>query len=358
MKKLGITSPIVHLPIMPKGPVILALLAALCYGISIPLAALLLEDISPMLLAALLYIGAGVGMSIVAGTGKREAPITVRDLPFTVAMVALDIAAPILLMTGLSMSTAATASLMGNMEIVATAVIASVFFREAIGSRMWWAISLTFLASILLIIEDFGSISFSRGSILILLASVCWGIENNCTRMLSMKNPLQIVAIKGIGSGFGGLVIALALGAPSVTLSSVVLALILGFLTYGLSVFFYVKAQRDLGASRTSAYYSIAPFVGVILSFFLFEDSITLLFMIALALVSFGVYLAVSERHSHSHVHAEVTHEHRHQHNDGHHIHTHLVNGEHSHMHTHSSIEHEHRHTPDLHHTHDHRIGS
>jgi len=346
---------------MTKKPVLLAILAAVFYGASFPFSKLLLESMPPVLMASFIYFGAGIGMAVVflakRGRGRsKEARLTKKDLPFTVAMVGLDIAAPILLMFGLSMTTSATASLLNNFEIVATAVVALVVFKEAVGRRMWLAIVLITLSCVLLSVEDFSSLTLSAGAILVLLACVCWGIENNCTRMLSLKNPVEIVAIKGIGAGFGSLVIALAIGEVSAGLLPSVLAVLLGFVSYGLSIYFYILAQRGLGAARTSAYYAIAPFVGVLLSFVVFRTGLSLSFGIALVVMSLGAYFAASERHSHKHAHAVVTHEHRHDHSDSHHQHTHPSPSEeeHSHVHTHESFEHSHAHTPDLHHQHAH----
>jgi drug/metabolite transporter (DMT)-like permease len=346
---------------MKKTTVFYALLAAVCYGISVPVSKLLLENISPALMASLLYIGAGSGMLLVSLTGKnkkhrKEARITRKDLPYTIAMVGLDIAAPLFLMFGLSMTTSATASLLNNFEIVATTIVALVFFKEAVGKRMWLSIALITISGILLSVEDFNSLSFSTGSLFVLLACVCWGIENNCTRMLSLKNPVEIVIIKGFGAGFGAFIIALIIGEFMADLFSVIFALLLGFVAFGLSIYFYILAQRGLGASRTSAYYAFAPFAGVILSFVLFRDGITLSFGISFAIMGLGAYLAVFERHIHKHVHPCITHEHRHNHQDMHHNHFHspIVEGEHSHFHTHEPFEHEHVHTPDLHHTHIH----
>ena len=346
---------------MVKRPIFNAILAAVCYGISIPAAKLLLENMPPVFMAAMLYIGAGLGMAFVSlfqrkHVKEKEARITKRELPYVLAMIGLDIAAPILLMIGLAITSPATASLLNNFEIVATTVIALVVFKEAVGKRMWIAITLILIASIILTVEDFSSLTFSTGSIFILLACVCWGIENNCTRMLSLKNPLHIVVIKGIGSGFGALLIAILIGNVYIDILYIVFALLLGFIAYGLSIYFYILAQRNLGASRTSAFYAIAPFIGVGLSFLIFSESPSLSFWVAVVIMIAGAYLAAFENHKHEHTHRENEHEHRHEHNDGHHdhAHEHPITGDHSHLHTHAGVTHNHTHTPDLHHTHEH----
>jgi drug/metabolite transporter (DMT)-like permease len=344
-----------------KLPILYAILAALCYGISSPVAKLLLEDMPPTFMASMLYLGAGLGMVAInlfrgRQTSDREARITKKELPYTVAMVALDIAAPIFLMLGLTMTTSATASLLNNVEIVATALIALVAFKEAIGKRMWLAIGFITVSSVILSVEDFGSLTFSLGSVFVLLACVCWGVENNCTSRLSLKDPLQIVMIKGIGSGSGAFLIAMLTGGGTANLLYIVIALLLGFVAYGMSIYFYIFAQRSLGVARTSAFYAFAPFIGVGLSFLVFREAPTLSFLIALAVMMVGAYLAAFERHEHEHAHEQTEHEHRHSHSDEHHNHLHEppIVGEHSHAHVHTAQTHSHIHSPDLHHAHSH----
>ena len=349
--------------INPVGSaVITAVLAAALYGISSPISKLLLVELPPAFLAALLYLGAGIGMlftRLVLNLSKRErreATLTKKELPFVIAMIVLDIGAPILLMFGLSLSEPANVSLLNNFEIVATSFIALIVFKEAIGRRMWLAIGLISISSIVLCLEGKESLSFSVGSIFVLLACCCWGLENNCTRMLSIKDPLQIVLLKGIGSGSGALIIALAVGQYSLDVLYIISAMLVGFVAYGLSIYFYIKAQRELGAARTSAYYATAPFIGVLISWIIYREGITLQFLLALGIMLIGSYLAASELHQHSHLHESVTHEHKHRHDDKHHTHLHdpQFAGEHSHTHVHEAIEHSHNHTPDTHHTHTH----
>ncbi len=344
-----------------KPPIFYAVLAALCYGISAPVAKLLLDDMPPTFMASMLYLGAGLGMVAInlfrgRQTTEKEAKITKKELPYTVAMVILDIAAPIFLMLGLTMTTSATASLLNNLEIVATAIIALAAFKEAIGKRMWLAIGFIIISSIILSVEDFGSLTFSLGSVFVLLACICWGVENNCTSRLSLKNPLQIVMIKGVGSGIGAFLIAMLTGGVSANIPYIALALLLGFVAYGMSIYFYILAQRSLGAARTSAFYAFAPFIGVGLSFVMFRETPTISFLVALAVMMVGAYLAAFERHEHEHLHEQGAHEHRHRHSDGHHNHIHEppVIGEHSHAHNHATQTHSHIHSPDLHHAHSH----
>ena len=273
-----------------------AIAAAALYALSAPLSKQLLASVSATMMAALLYLGAGLGMCAVRlgqralNTPRREQSLARVDLPYVAGMVALDIAAPIFLMLGLSRTTAANASLLNNFEIVATSIIALFVFGEAISRRLWAAIGLITLASILLSVEGTESLSFSAGSLLVLLACVCWGFENNCTRRLSEKDPMEIVAVKGIFSGLGALIVAFVCGAALPDALSIVLALLLGFVAYGLSILFYIYAQRSLGAAKTSAYYAVAPFIGVALSLALFREIPSGWFIAALIVMIAGTW--------------------------------------------------------------------
>lgn len=286
----------------PRTYIFSAILAAAFYALNAPLSKWLLAEVPPTMMAALLYLGAGGGMALVragqraVGRVPREAPLARADLPYTVGMVVLDIAAPIFLMIGLTRTTAANVSLLNNFEIVATALIALGLFGERISRRLWAAIVFVTVSSILLSVEDSSSFSFSLGSVFVLLACTCWGLENNCTRSIADKDPLQIVVVKGFGSGAGSLVIALMLGerlpAPGYALG----ALALGFVAYGLSIRFYIYAQRGLGAAKTSAYYALAPFLGAGLSLVLFRQRPQPYFWVALLLMAVGTWLASTDQ--------------------------------------------------------------
>jgi drug/metabolite transporter (DMT)-like permease len=284
-----------------KSGILLAILAAALYAISTPVSKLLLEFIPSTLLAGLLYLGAGVGMGIL-GAGltlakKRqdEKRPDRSDLPYAIGMIVLDIAAPILLLLGLTTATAENVSLLNNFEIVATALIALLFFGEKISPRLRWAIGLITLASAILSFENIAALDFSLGSLFVLLAAVCWGLENNCTRRLSEKDPLQIVVVKGLCSGAGSLIIGLALGQRAYDALAIFGALLLGFVAYGLSIFVYVYAQRHIGAAKTSAYYAIAPFIASALSLLIFRDMPNITFFIAAVVMAVGSYLAAKE---------------------------------------------------------------
>lgn len=285
-----------------KSSIVWAILAAGLYAISSPVSKILLQKISPTMMAALLYLGAGTGMLFLGivqsrmGWKNKEMPLTKKELPYTVGMVLLDIAAPVFLMAGLSMTSAANASLLNNFEIVATSIIALMIFKEKISKRLWAAIGLVTLSSIILSVEDASSFTFSFGSVFVLLACVCWGFENNCTRMLSSKNPQEIVVIKGFGSGLGSLLIAIVRNETAQDIWYILAALLLGFVAYGLSIFFYVYAQRELGAAKTSTYYAVAPFIGVALSLLIFCEIPSLSFVVALVIMIAGTYLASKDQ--------------------------------------------------------------
>lgn len=279
-----------------KRGVICAILAAAFYALNSPLSKVLLGSVGPTMMAALLYLGAGAGMAVVRLLESRTAlaaeakGLTRQDLPYVIGMVVLDIAAPIALMLGIRATSAANASLLNNFEIVATSLIALVIFKERISPRLWLGIGLVTLSSILLSVEDVKSFSLSAGSLFVLLACVCWGFENNCTRNLSHSDPVLIVVIKGIFSGLGSLMVAFLSGESFPALGSAAMALALGFVAYGLSIVFYIYAQRELGAAKTSAYYAIAPFIGVALSLVIFREIPTGSFLIALAVMMAGAW--------------------------------------------------------------------
>lgn len=277
---------------------IYAILAAALYSINIPFSKQLLIHIKPTILASLLYLGAGLGLLIYGGIlkllGKSDnaKPLTKKELPFTIAMILLDIVAPILLMFGIKHSSSSNVSLINNFEIVATSIIALFVFKEIISKKLWLSITLVTLASIILSFEASGFLEFNLGSLFVFGACLCWGFENNCTKMLSEKSTIEIVVIKGTFSGLGSLIVALIIGESLPTLFWILCSLLLGFVAYGLSIHFYVKAQKDLGAAKTSAYYSIAPFLGVFFGMILGERP-AIQFYFALAIMIAATYILV-----------------------------------------------------------------
>lgn len=226
----------------------------------------------------------------------KESKLTKAELPYTIAMIVLDIVAPICLLFGLNATTAANTSLLNNFEIVATAIIALMVFKEKISKRLWVGILFVTLSCGILSFEDISSLHFSYGSLFVLLAAICWGFENNCTRKISSKDPLQIVLLKGIFSGIGSLIIGLCIGERVEALWSIIVVLCIGFVAYGLSIYFYVYAQRLLGAARTSAYYAVAPFISAILSLVIFREIPDITYYVALALMLVGAWLSSQDK--------------------------------------------------------------
>jgi len=336
---------------------IFAVLAAALYAINIPLSKILLAHVQPTMMAAFLYLGAGLGLIVYGKATKEKGErLTKAELPYTVGMIVLDIAAPILLMLGLRHTNSANASLLNNFEIVATSLIAFLAFREKLSKRLIVAIVLVTAASLTLSFEGTSGFRFNIGSLLVLGAACCWGLENNCTRMLSDKSSVQITTIKGVFSGLGSLIVALVVGEPLPEAVWILCVMVLGFVAYGLSINFYIKAQKDLGAAKTSAYYSIAPFLGVLFGVVLLREEPGIRFYMGLAIMMVATVLLIKDtislQHTHEHSHSH-THEHSHGdliHTHAHcHVHTHThIHGEDeaAHSHTHESIEgHEHAHS-------------
>ena len=322
--------------------------AAALYAVNIPLSKLLLEQVQPTMMAAFLYLGAGLGLLLLGlVTGEREKgdALSRAELPYTIGMILLDIGAPILLMLGLLRTNAASASLLNNFEIVATSLIAFFAFRELLSRRLVLAIARVTAASITLSFDGSGGFRFDTGSLLVLGASCCWGLENNCTRMLSSKSSVQITTIKGIFSGLGSLAVALVMGDRIPGLLWILFTLMLGFVAYGLSINFYIRAQKDLGAAKTSAYYSIAPFLGVAFGMLMLGERPGLRFYVGLGIMILATMLLAKDTISLQHTHAH-THIHSHPHRHGDLIHDH----EHSHIHTHTHIHGEEEASHDHHH--------
>lgn len=313
-----------------------AILAAALYAINIPFSKLLLTQVQPTMMAAFLYLGAGLGLflyGLLSGEREKGDPLTRKELPYTIGMIVLDIAAPILLMLGLERTNSANASLLNNFEIVATSMIAFFAFKEVLSKRLTIAIALVTLASIILGFEGEGSFQFNTGSLLVLGAASCWGLENNCTRMLSSKSSVQITTIKGTFSGLGSLIVALVIGEKIPGILWILAVLLLGFVAYGLSINFYIKAQKDLGAAKTSAYYSIAPFLGVAFGMLLLGERPAVQFYLGLAIMIAATVLMIRDTIGLQHTH-EHTHTHNHEHRHGELVHSH----EHDHVHTHTHI--------------------
>lgn len=341
-----------------------AILAAALFGASVPLSKSLLGGLPPLTLSGLLYLGSGLGLAAwrrlrpAAATGAKEAALSRVDLPWLAAAILCGgVIAPVLLLSGLRATPAATGSLLLNLEGVFTALLAWFAFREHFDRRIALGMGVIVAGGVLLSYQGGGAQRLSWGALAIVGACLGWGVDNNFTRKVSAADPAQIAMWKGLTAGTVNL--ALGLVTEQLHLSFAwAEAGVLGFLSYGVSLVCFVLALRHLGATRTGAYFSTAPFVGAALSCLFLGEKPAALFWPAAALMGVGVWLHLSEHHEHPHVHEMMEHEHLHTHDDGHHGHVHHPDtppGEpHSHPHRHEPMVHAHPHTPDLHHQHRH----
>jgi len=344
---------------------IFIIISASLFGISPPLAKLLINDIPPVALAGLLYLGAFAGLSLYSvvikkGTidpDKKAAPLERKDIPWLAgAILTGGIMGPILLLTGLTIVSGFSASLLLSLEGLATVMIAVFLFKENAGKRLWLALVCMTIAGVFLT-WDPGQSKFSIvGPLLIISAMICWGIDNNLTRNISDKDPIQITKIKGFIAGTISLSLALILGMRISLDLTIAFALLLGSFSYGISLVLFIKALEGLGSSRTGAFFSFAPFIGAIASFIILREWIGWVMFPAVGFIIIGVWLIGNEKHSHTHLHKTVTHTHSHNHNDMHHLHRHsdTFHEHHTHEHTHMKLAHAHVHWPDTHHRHEH----
>jgi drug/metabolite transporter (DMT)-like permease len=343
-----------------------ALLAALLFGASAPLAKILLHALSPMQLAGALYLGSGVGLALWRlvrrlrrNAPKKEAALARSDWPWLMgAILAGGVVAPVLLMVGLTTTPASSTSLLLNLEGVLTALLAWFAFRENFDRRIFMGMIAIVAGGLLLSWNPDKVTGFAWEALAIVGACFCWAIDNNLTRKISGSDPSQIAMLKGLSAGTVNLVIGLVMSGKTPSISALTSAGLLGFLSYGVSLTCFVLALRDLGTARTSAYFSTAPFIGVMLSLVLLREIPPFLFWPALFLMIFGVWMHLTEHHEHDHLHEALEHEHPHRH-DAHHQHEHLLTdppGEpHTHRHRHEALNHAHAHLPDIHHRHGHR---
>lgn len=328
-----------------KKAILYALLAAIFYAINTPCSKLLLQNIPTTFMAGFLYLGAGTGIGIMYAFRFKNEDKSERlskcDFPYTFGMIVLDIIAPIFLMIGIKYGSASNASLLGNFEIVATTLIALLVFKENVTNILWAAIGTIVIASAFLSFEGTDGFQFSYGSLFVLLAASCWGLENNCTRKISNKSTYEIVILKGLCSGIGSIVIAFIICEDIPGFQYIFLAMILGFIAYGLSIFTYIRAQRHLGAAKTSAYYAVAPFIGSFLAFLLLREQISINYLIGLGFMVIGSVIIIVDTLSQHHVHTH-THMITHTHNGI--VHTHAIVHTHDHDHYWDDNKHNHHH--------------
>jgi drug/metabolite transporter (DMT)-like permease len=351
---------------MNHRAVVYALLSALLFGFSTPIAKGLLGTVDPAILAGLLYCGAGVGVAGLRRLGKKwvtensgeEEPLRRHDVPWLLgAIVAGGVVAPILLMLGISRTAASSASLLQALEGVATALIAWSVFHEHIDRRIATGMACLVVGALILSWTGQPSLSSVVGPLAIVGACVAWGIDNNLTRKVSLADPLHIVEWKGIIAGPANLAIGFFLGNALPAIPTIAFATFLGFVCYGISLSLFVYALRHLGAARAGAYFSTAPFFGALGAVALLGEPVTLQLLCAGLVMAVGVWLHLTEDHHHEHTHEVLEHAHAHIH-DAHHQHVHTANdpiGEpHTHAHRHEPLRHSHAHVPDVHHGHRH----
>ncbi|WP_347986403.1 EamA family transporter [Methylomonas sp. AM2-LC] len=339
-----------------------ALLASLFFGASTPVAKLLLATQSPLLVAGLLYLGSGVGLAmarVLRDGGWKKITLTLSEWPWLLSAVFFGgILAPVFLLYGLMHVNAATASLLLNLEAVLTAVIAWCVFKENTDKRIVLGMLLIVIGCVLLAWPQ-RALNFVDwlGPLAVVIACLCWAVDNNLTRKVSATDALFVAGSKGIIAGVVNTGLAMALGVemPNALVTSAIM--LLGLFGYGISLVFFVLSLRSLGAARTGAYFSTAPFIGAAVALFLLHEAVSPLFTLASVFMAVGVWLHLTERHAHQHTHAELEHIHLHSH-DAHHQHEHDEhwNGRepHSHFHKHTALSHTHVHFPDIHHQHVH----
>jgi drug/metabolite transporter (DMT)-like permease len=338
---------------------LLALLAAALFGLSTPLTQRFGAGLGAFTTAALLYAGAAlVGLISLRGSA-REASVRASDAPRLIAMAAFGAAlGPVALAWGLQRTSGASASLLLSLEAVFTAVLAWLWYKESMDKRVWLAVLLLVAGGMVLVLEQglAGSPQL-LGLLAVAVATAAWGIDNTLSRGVADRDPGQVVAIKALlGCSATGLV-AWGSGEPMPHFIAALCIFAVGATGYGLSLRFYLLAQRSFGAARTGSVFAFAPFIGAVAAFALGERSFSMWFALAGALMLLGVWLHLAEDHGHEHTHEPQEHEHAHRHDDGHHTHTHepMPVGEHSHAHTHAPLRHTHPHAPDLHHQHVHQ---
>lgn len=353
------------LPGVRHTGVAMALVAAVLFGLSAPFAKLLLGETRPQLLAGLLYLGSGIGLSVVwlaqRRRGSREAPLSRRDFPWLAGAIGFGgVLGPLLLMVGLTRTPAAAASLLLNLEGVLTALLAWFVFHENFDRRI--ALGMVAIVAGGVVLSWEGRLEWGGvvGPLAVAGAGLCWAIDNNLTQKVSGGDPVQVAMVKGLVAGTVNTILALILGATWPGGLHLGGALMLGFASYGVSLVLFVLALRHLGTARTGAYFSVAPFVGAAASLLVFRERPTASLLAGAALMGVGVWSHLAERHAHEHRHELMDHEHAHLH-DEHHLHEHQPGDPpvtdpvpHAHRHHHDSLAHQHPHYPDLHHRHAH----
>jgi drug/metabolite transporter (DMT)-like permease len=338
-------------------PITYIVLSAALFGISTPVAKLLVSDISPVALAGLLYLGAFLGLGLLRLSrlgGSEESELKREEVPYLIgSIISGGVIAPILLMTGIASVTGIASSLLLNLEGVATALIAWLAFKEVVGQRTWSALALMTMAGVLLALDTGGGETSVFGAALIVMAMFFWGLDNNLTRRIAGTGPRRIAMLKGLVAGTASLSLAFLLGQGPSLGPDMLAALVLGSLSYGVSLVLFIMALDSLGSARTGAFFALGPFIGAVVSVPLLGEVPELAMLPAGILMAIGVYLLLTERPTNLHWHPRVVHSHVHDHTGEHtHAHSPPVAGTHSHEHVHEAVLHEHEHDRDQQHQH------
>jgi len=337
---------------------LLALLAATLFGISTPLVQRGGAGLGACTTAALLYAGAAAVGLLSRRRIEQEARLVRADLPRLLAMAAFGaVIGPVALAWGLQRTSGTSASLMLTLEALFTAVLAWRLYRETMDGRVWAAMVLLTAGGMLLVVDQGrGGGAQLAGLLAVLLATAAWGVDNTLSRALAERDPGQVVLAKAALGASATAALAFVFGEPRPSAGSAAALLVVGATGYGLSLRFYLLAQRAFGAARTGSVFAFAPFIGAALAVLLGDRSASLLLVLGSALMLAGVMLHLAESHGHEHEHEALEHEHAHRHDDGHHehVHTPMPAGEHSHRHRHEPMRHAHPHVPDAHHAHRH----
>lgn len=340
------------------------LASAVLFGVSTPLAKALVGSVPPVWLAALFYLGSGAGLLAVLAVRRLWRPVESLALPtgtdwrwIGLAITLGGVGGPVALMYGLTATSGASASLLLNLEGVLTALLAWFVFNENFDRRIALGMAAIVAGGALLTAEPGTGESTLWGPLLIVLACLCWALDNNLTRKASASDPVVLAALKGVIAGSVNAIIALLLGLKTPLPPSILAAAMVGFLGYGVSLVLFILALRYLGTARAGAYFSVAPFFGAVLAVLIGQEALTWALAAAAVLMGVGVWLHVSEHHSHEHRHERLVHAHSHVH-DEHHQHQHLFDWDgaepHTHEHAHAALVHSHPHFPDVHHRHTH----
>lgn len=332
------------------------LAAAVLFGASAPAASVLAGDMPALVLAGLLYLGAAIAVTPAVVRHRPNATaLSAGWRPLAIAVVLGGALGPVLLVAGLARTSAATASLLLNFELVATILLAATLFREHLGARLLAAAALVSTAGVILVWQP--GVAFDTGGLFVIGACACWGLDNAVTSKIDQLSPEQITLTKGLVAGGANLILGLMLASSlNLRTGEVLAALAIGALGYGASITLWVKGARDLGAARGQVIFAAAPFIGAAVAWVFLGDAVTFAQLVAVPVAIVGVGLSLRSGHEHRHVHEPIVHEHEHRHDDGHHTHTHTppVTGRHTHRHEHAALVHAHPHVPDLHHRHAH----